>query len=209
MAQFDAEANIIVQACIHAGLNVPEQVAVVGVDNDPIYSELGPVPLTSVISNRELLGYRGAELLDRLMRGGKLPSKPERVPPGGVIVRRSTDIFAIDDVGVANALRYIKEHAAEPISIDAVAGASGVSRRTLYTKFQTTLNRTIQAEIIRQRINLAKNLLSATNEKLESIAYDSGFETANSLSKAFRIHEGMSPSVYRETYRLLPPTLRR
>jgi len=201
MAQFDAEANIIIQACIHAGLNVPEQVAVVGVDNDPIYSELGHVPLTSVVSNRELLGYRGAELLDRLMRGGKPPAKPERVPPGGIVVRRSTDIFAINDEGVAKALRYIKEHAREPISIDAVVRASGVSRRTLYTKFETTLNRTIQAEIIRQRINVAKNLLSTTDEKLGSIAYDSGFESASSLSKAFRTHEGMPPSVYREKYR--------
>jgi LacI family transcriptional regulator len=200
MAQFDAEANIVIQACIYAGLNVPEQVAVVGVDNDPIYSELGPIPLTSVVSNRELLGYRGAELLDRLMRGRKPPAKPERIPPGGIVVRSSSDIFTINDEGVARALRFIKQHANEPISIDAVVRASGVSRRTLYTKFETKLGRTIQAEILRQRINLAKNLLSTTNEKLESIAYDSGFGSASSLSKAFKIYDGMQPSVYREKY---------
>lgn len=204
MAQFDAEANIIVQACIHAGLNVPEQVAVVGVDNDPIYSELGPVPLTSVISNRELLGHRGAELLDHLMRGGQPPVEPERVPPGGIIVRRSTDIFATNDEGVAKALRFIKENAAGPVTIDAVVRASGVSRRALYGKFARNLGRSIQAEIVRQRINLAKNLLSTTDEKLDAIAYDSGFDGASSLSKTFRAHEGMPPSVYREKYRLLP-----
>lgn len=201
MAQFDAEANIIVQACIQAELHVPEQVAVVGVDNDPIYSEFGPIPLTSVISNRELLGYRGAELLDRLMGGGKAPAEPVRVPPGGIIVRRSTDIFATDDDGVAKALRFIKANAAGPITIDAVVRAAGVSRRALYGKFARVLGRSIQVEIVRQRLNLAKNLLSATDEKLDAIAYDSGFDGASSLSKAFRAHEGIPPSVYRERHR--------
>ena len=204
MAQFDAEANIIVQACIQADLHIPEQVAVVGVDNDPIYSELGPVPLTSVISNRELLGFRGAELLDRMMRGAKPPAAPLRVPPGGIVVRRSTDIFATDDGGVAKALRFIKENAASSITIDGVVRASGVSRRALYTKFAKTLGRSIQAEILRQRLNLAKNLLSTTDAKLDAVAYDSGFDGASSLSKAFRAHEGMPPSVYREKNRVLP-----
>ncbi len=204
MAQFDAEANLIVQACLQAGLHIPEQIAVVGVDNDPIYSELGPVPLTSVISNRELLGFRGAELLDHLMRGGPPPAAPVRVPPGGIVVRRSTDIFATDDEGVAKALRFIKENAASPLTIDAIVRASGVSRRALYSKFAKVLGRSIQAEIVRQRLNLAKNLLSSTDEKLDSIAYDSGFDGASSLSKAFRAHEGMPPSVYREKHRTLP-----
>lgn len=201
MAQFDAEANIIVQACIQAGLHVPEQVAVVGVDNDPIYSELGPIPLTSVISNRELSGYRGAELLDKLMRGGKAPSEPVRIPPGGIVVRRSTDIFATDDTGLSKALRFIKTHAAQPMTIDQIVKASGVSRRALYGKFAKHLGRSIQAEIVRQRLNLAKNLLSSTDNKLDAIAYDSGFDGASSLSKVFRAHEGIPPSVYRERYR--------
>lgn len=204
MAQYDAEANIIVQACIHAKLHIPEQVAVVGVDNDPIYSELGAVPLTSVISNRELLGFRGAELLDRMMRGAKPPAVPRRVPPGGIVVRRSTDIFATDDGAVAKALRFIKEHAASPLGIDEVVRAAGVSRRALYHKFAATLGRSIRAEILRQRINLAKNLLSTTDAKLDAVAYDSGFDGASSLSKAFRAHEGLPPSVYRENNRLRP-----
>jgi LacI family transcriptional regulator len=200
MAQFDGDANVVVQACIHAGLNVPEQIAVVGVDNDPIYSELGPVPLTSVISNRELLGYQGAALLDRLMRGGKAPTKHERVPPGGIVVRRSTDIFAINDKALAKALNYIKENLAQPISIDQIVQASGVSRRTLYAKFSRLLGRSIHTEIVRQRINLAKNLLATTDEKLESISLDSGFDSASSFGKAFRAHEGMTPSCYREKF---------
>ncbi|MGL5019281.1 MAG: substrate-binding domain-containing protein [Luteolibacter sp.] len=201
MAQFDADANIIVQACANAGLQVPEQVAVVGVDNDPIYSQLGLIPLTSVISNRELIGYRGAELLDRLMQGGKPPTEPIRIPPGGIVVRRSTETFATDDEAVARALLFIKENAMSPISIAQVVQASKISRRSLYTKFSSVLGRSIQMEIVRQRLNLAKAFLASTDEKLEWVAYNSGFDGASSFSKAFRAYEGIRPSVYRENYR--------
>jgi LacI family transcriptional regulator len=198
MAQFDADANIIVQACSNAGLQVPEQIAVIGVDNDPIYSQLGLIPLTSVISNRELIGYRGAELLDKLMQGGKPPAEPIRVPPGGIVVRRSTETFATDDEAVARALRFIKEHAMSPISIDQVVQASEVSRRTLYTKFSSELGRSIQEEIVRQRLDIAKAFLASTDEKLEWVAYNSGFDGASSFSKAFRAHVGIRPSAYRD-----------
>lgn len=198
MAQFDAEANIIVQACYLSGLQVPDQVAVVGVDNDPIYSELGPLPLTSVVSNRELLGYRGAELLDHLMLGGKAPEQSMRVPTGGIVVRQSTDIFATVDQGLSKALRFIKQNVTGPMCVDDVARASGVSRRALYEKFSRHLGRSIQSEIVRQRLNLAKNLLTSTDLKLDAIACNCGFDGASSFSKIFRTNEGFSPSAYRE-----------
>ena len=201
MAQFDAEANMIVQACLLVDLQVPQQVAVVGVDNDPIYSELGPIPLTSVHSNRELLGYRGAELLDLLMQGGKAPARANRVPPGGITVRESTDIFATEDEGMSKALRYIVENAGKPISVDDVAQASGISRRSLYHKFNGHLGCSIQEEIIRHRLNIAKNLLVVSNQKLEAIASKCGLHSASSLSKLFRGHMGMSPSEFRERSR--------
>ena len=201
MAQFDAEANIIVQACLLVELQVPDHVAVVGVDNDPIYSELGPIPLTSVNSNRELLGYRGAELLDRLMRGGNAPEQAVRVPSGGITVRQSTNIFATADVGLSKALRFIKENATRRICVDDVANASGISRRGLYQKFNGQVGRSIQEEIIRHRLNLAKDLLVSSDLKLEAVASKCGFEGATSLSNAFRCHLGVSPSVFREKSR--------
>lgn len=199
MAQFDAEANIIVQACLLVELQVPEDVAVVGVDNDPIYCELGPIPLTSVNSNRELLGYRGAELLNHLMRGGQIPKQEDRVPSGGITVRQTTSIFATADVGLSKALRFITENAAKAISVDDVAKASGVSRRSLYHKFNAQVGRSIQEEIIRHRLNLAKVLLVSSDLKLEAVAAECGFEGAVSLSKAFRFHLGVGPSTYRES----------
>jgi LacI family transcriptional regulator len=201
MAQFDAEANIIVQACLLVELQVPDHVAVVGVDNDPIYSELGSIPLTSVNSNRELLGYRGAELLDQMMRGGKAPEQAVRVPSGGITVRQSTNIFATADAGLSKALRFIKENATKLICVDDVAKASGISRRSLYQKFNLQVGRSIQEEIIRHRLNHAKDLLVSSNLKLEAVAFKSGFEGATSLSKAFRCHLGVGPSAFREKSR--------
>jgi LacI family transcriptional regulator len=201
MAQFDAEANIIVQACLLVELQVPEDVAVVGVDNDPIYSELGPIPLTSVNSNREMLGYRGAELLDQLMRGDTYPERAVRVPSGGITVRQSTNIFATTDVALSKALRFIKENATKTICVDDVAKASGISRRALYQKFDRQVGRSINVEIIRQRLNLAKDLLVSSDMKLDALAYECGFQGATSLSNAFRCHLGVGPSAYREKAR--------
>ena len=101
MAQYDTRASEVVLACERASLAVPEQVAVVGADNDPITSELGLVPLTSVDTNRFQLGYEGAALLDRLMQGEKPPRKPIRIPPKGIVVRRSSDILAVENIDVA------------------------------------------------------------------------------------------------------------
>lgn len=201
MAQYDAESNVIVQACLLAELQVPEHVAVVGVDNDPIYSELGPIPLTSVNSNRELLGYRGAELLSQLMRGENAPEQSIRVPSGGISVRQSTDILATADVGLSKALRFINQNAAKAITVDDVARASGISRRSLYHKFNGQVGRSIKEEIIRQRLTLAKNLLVSSDMKLEAVASECGFDGATSLSNAFRCHLGVGPSVFRERSR--------
>lgn len=201
MAQHDGEAIHIVRACELAGLDVPGEVAVVGVDNDPIYSELGPIPLTSVLSNRELLGYRAAEMLDHLMSGGKPPSHAIRVPPGGIIVRRSTDVFAAEDVCVAKALAHISTNLAGPLQIRDIIAAAGASRRSLYKKFEHFVHRSIGGEIMRLRLNKAKMLLSTTDMKLEAVASDCGFAGGAALSKAMRSHEGISPVSYRQMHR--------
>ncbi len=200
MAQHDGEAVHIVRACLNVGLRVPEDVAIVGVDNDPIYSQLGPIPLTSVLSNRELLGYRAAELLDRLMRGEKPPKIALRIPAGGIALRRSSDVFATEDLCLSKALRFIALHISEPFDVEHVVAASGASRRALYRKFDSHLHHSIATEILRQRLNLAKKLLSTTELKQHAIAAECGFQSAVSLSKAFKSHEGIPPSAYRENH---------
>ena len=199
MAQYDAEANYIVRASLEAGLHVPEEVSVIGVDNDLVYSQLGLVPLTSVVSNRELVGYRGAEMLAHLMNGGALPSEPVRVPPGGVIVRRSTDIFASEDAAMSKALAFIASHCGEPIGVSDVVHASGVCRRTLFSKFANQLGRSIHRELLRQRLAKAKLMLSTNSEKLETIADACGFSSVSALWSVFRTQEGLSPSEFRKS----------
>ncbi len=198
MAQYDGEADYLVRASLHAGLRVPEDVAVMGVDNDPIYSEFAMIPLSSVISNRELIGYRAAELLGRLMNGGRAPSEPLRILPGGVVVRRSTDIFASEDPAMSKALAYIAGHCTEPIEVKDIVKASGVCRRTLFIKFSTNLGRSIHLELLRQRIALAKQQLSTSNDKLDIIAANCGFSSLPAFYAAFRSQEGTAPSQFRK-----------
>jgi len=201
MAQYDADALYVIQAALEAGLKVPGQVAVVGADNDLIHAEHGIMPLTSVVTNRELLGYKAAELLDHLIKGGKVPKVPLRIAPGGIVVRRSSDIFAAEDPALARALAYIVGHIEHKFAIQEVVKASGISRRVLYLKFETYLGHPIRKEITRQRIALAKRLLRLTDEKMQTIAERCGIETALRLNKLFHYMEKMSPSDFRKMHR--------
>lgn len=202
MAQHDGDSNIIVQACLEAGIKVPDEVAVIGVDNDPIYSELGPIPLTSVISNRELMGYKGAELLDGLMRGIAPPSNPILIRPGGIKIRQSSSMLATNDRALRRALEFINEHLSESMQIDDIVSFAGASRRSLYLKFSRVLGRSIQQEITRRRINRAKVFLADEKLKLEYIAHECGFEDASRFSKVFKMVEGVSPSTLRQRSRV-------
>jgi LacI family transcriptional regulator len=197
MAQYDGHATLVVRAAVDAGLNIPEQVAVIGADNDPIYCELGAVPLSSVVTHRDLLGYRGAELLDRLMKGAKPPRQPIRISPSGVMVRRSSDAFAVGDPNVLRALNFIAAHLHEPITVHDIVRASGVSRRGLYLRFEQHVHASVHRELMRQRLARSKQLLRDPGRKMVEIAEACGFEDASAFSKAFRSHEGSSPSAYR------------
>jgi LacI family transcriptional regulator len=192
MAQYDGEANIVVRACLEAGFSVPMDVAVIGADNDPIYCEFGPVPLTSVITNREKLGYEGAAMLDRLMKGEKVKT-PVRIPPIGIALRRSSDVFATEDIELARALNYIALNLRNQIQVEDVVRESGSSRRALYKKFSSHIGHSIHQEILRQRLNLAKRMLQETDQKIDVIAYDCGFCDGNLFRKIFRRHEKTTP----------------
>lgn len=205
MAQYDAEANDVVRACRLHGIRVPEDVAVVGVDNDPIYSQFGPVRLSSVNSNRQLAGFKAAEILDGLMSGKPQP-KLLRIEPDGLEVRASSDFLAAEDVHTAKALRYIFENFRRPITVEDVVAHSGSSRRNLYKLFQRQVGHPIYVELMRQRIEEAKRLLRSTNEKLQYIADESGFIDADRLSKSFKRFCSLSPSEYRVEYQRMSKT---
>jgi len=194
MSQFDGTANEVSIACGNAGLRVPDDVAIVGVDNDPIAAELGPVPLTSVDSDRRAIGYQGAALLARLMLGEPAPVDPIRVPPKGLVVRKSTDILMIENSSVAAALRHINEHFREDLRAEAIARAAGVSRRSLYRVFQENVGRSVAEEIERRRVFFARQMLVNPELKISDVANESGFVSSGRMAAAFVKHFGKLPS---------------
>ena len=201
MAINDHVAIEVLEACELAGLRVPEQVAVLGVDNDQLVTNLTSVPVSSVDSSRERIGYEAAALLERLMDGEPAPAEPILVPPADVVTRTSTDILAVRDTDVAIAIRFIWEHAREPIDVDDVAAATSVSRRRLQDLFLRHVGHTISEEIRRRRVDHAKKLLVQSQTKVGQIASKAGFGSAERMSKVFKQVVGMTPHAYRESYR--------
>jgi LacI family transcriptional regulator len=203
MALNDHVAIEVLEACEATGLRVPEQVAVLGVDNDQLVTNLTSVPLSSVDSSRERIGFEAAALLDRLMNGAAAarPDAPLLVPPAGVVTRTSTDILAVRNTDVAVAIRYIWEHACDPITVNDVAAVTSLSRRRLQDLFLRHIGHTIVDEIRRRRVDHAKQMLVQTPTKVGLIASKSGFGSAERMSKVFRQIVGMTPHAYRDGYR--------
>ena len=156
------------------------------------------MPISSVDSNREMFAYEGARLLDRLMRGGRAPQRPIVVAPRGVVVRRSSDIFALAHRAAARALQFVREHYRESIGVDDVIQASRTSRCGLYRAFQKHVGRSVGEEIDRQRVEHAKRLLRDTDDKLHAIARSSGFSGPEHFTRVFRRVQGEPPSAYRK-----------
>jgi len=198
MACNDIRGRQVTKLCRLSGLMVPEQVAVVGVDNDEVLCELSDPPLTSVIPNAVGIGYEAALLLDRLMAGGAPPPNPILVPPLGVITRRSSDVLALEDQRLAKGLRFLRENAFHNVTVSEVARASGLSRRVLERRFVSVLGRPPKAEVTRLRIQRAKELLRETNWPLAEIAERTGFKHGEYLHAVFTQQTGMTPGAYRK-----------
>jgi LacI family transcriptional regulator len=198
MACNDLRGRHILDACRQLNLRVPEDVAVVGVDNDELMCELAVPPLSSVAQGSERLGYEAAKLLGRLIRGRCLRPKHIVVPPISIVPRRSSDLIAVDDPLLSAALRFIQNHAAEQIGVPDVVRNAGVSRSTLETRFRTQLARTIHDEIQRVRIETARRLLTATNLSLSKIAERAGYRNSYYMSAVFRRELGVPPSQLRQ-----------
>ena len=199
MAQYDRNAQYAIQAAELASLMVPNDIAVVGVDNDIISCELGLLPLTSVDRRRHDHGFEAAALLDRLISGEKPPKSPILVAPGPVVVRQSTNIFAVDNPQLTRAIRFISENFREPLSVEDVVAAAETTRRHLYELFEQKLGRGIKSEILRYRINEARRLLTTTQLKLFTVATKSGFRDECHLSRVFKTEAGLSPGELRRS----------
>ena len=195
----DEHALDVLESCENAGIAVPEAVAIVGADNYLLAPGAMQTPISSVDTNLEVLGYRGAALLDELMKGRKPPEAPIRVPASGVVTRKSSDLLAVNHKGVANSLRFILEHFHEPINLSDLVAAAAMSRRGLHKAFMEHLGRTPGQELQRLRIERARRLLSGTDHKMEDLAIMCGYQSANSLYVAFRQATGVSPAEFRKS----------
>jgi LacI family transcriptional regulator len=194
----DDRAQQIIEACKIANLHVPEQIAVVGVDNDELVCELSEPPLSSVVLNAERAGYEAAELLDQLMAGEKMVGQTIWARPSRVVTRKSTDILAIEDKDVADAIRFIRENAKKAIQVDDVVRATAISRRVLEKRFRKEVGRSIFGEIKRNRTDLIARMLLETDWSVSQIALKSGFSNIDHFSRYFRQEMGIRPLAFRK-----------
>ena len=201
MACYDLRGVQVLDACRRLDAPVPDEVAVVAVDNDELLCELAHPPLSSVIPNTRRTGYEAAALLDRLMSGGKSRGETHLIPPLGVATRLSTDVLAIEDPHVSRAVRFIREHACDGINVQDVLRAVPQSRRLLEGRFRKLLGRTPHEEILRVQVQRVKQLLTETDLTLDAIAERTGFSHTEYLSVVFRREVGTPPGRFREQNR--------
>jgi LacI family transcriptional regulator len=194
-------ARVVASACCQADVLVPEELALLGVGNDRIICNLTTPPLSVVNSNATGAGYEAAAMLDRLLAGQSLSDEAVLMPPRVAIVRRSTDTLAISDPDIAAAVRMIREHACEGVGVPDVLDVVPASRRKLERSFKRLLGRTVHQEILRVRVQRARELLAETDMTMAQITARTGFEYATHLTAVFRKLTGQTPSEYRRMLR--------
>ncbi len=198
MACYDFKAQQLLDVCRELQISVPEQVAVLGVDNDRLLCEFASPPLSSIIPDTRRTGFEAAALLERMITGEAVGTQCLVTRPLGIHTRQSTDILAIDDQDIATAMKYIREHANHNIRIADVLRHVPLSRRIFEARFQKAVGRTPHQEIQRIRINRVKQLLTQPELSVGQIARLSGYEHAEYMAAAFRRETGLSPSTYRQ-----------
>jgi LacI family transcriptional regulator len=181
-----------------AGLAVPDVVAILGVDNDELIVNLTSPPLSSIEPDVAATGYLAAQLLDSMMAGHRVDPGLRRIPPLRLATRQSSDTLAVDRPELARGLRYIRDNANRPVSVDEVLSAAGLSRRALDDIFRRCVGRTVHAEIVRARMTCVREMLEQTDLPLSQIAERLGFNHAEYMGVAFKREIGMSPGAYRK-----------
>lgn len=192
----DIAARGLLDICKQLQLHVPEQVAILGADDDDLESLLTMPSISSVAVPAKQVGYEAAKLLARMMSGEHVEDSVF-VPPVRVIVRQSTDTRATDDPIVQAALRFIRAHASQNIHVATVAEAVGVGKRDLERTFRRVLNCSVLDDIRGVRVQRVKELLAETDLSMSAIALRSGFSSAQRTAIVFREVVGMAPMVYR------------
>lgn len=201
MACNDSRASQMIGACMRTRVKVPEEVAVVGVDNDETLCEMADVPISSIDPASRRVGFEAASMLDRLMRGEPLDQKTVVVSPIGLVVRASSDALAVPDDQVATAMRYMQAHACDPMRVEDMMGVLQVSRRTLEKRFRTIFGRTLHDEIRRLQFERARQLLCETDMRIPQVATRCGFKDPKRFTTLFREEFGSPPIAFRRDAR--------
>lgn len=201
MAANDREALFVSRACRLAGRHIPEQVALLGVDNEIETCRLADPPLSSIDHGTRRIGYEAAKLLDGWMTTGRRPAGNVFIQPVGVVSRQSTDLLAVKVPDVAAALRFIRGNADRPLKVKQVLEHIAMSRRSLELHFQAAIGRSIHAEITRVRIERAKQLLITSDWSMPHVADACGFAFPSQFSHVFRRYTGLPPIRFRQQFR--------
>lgn len=196
-APYDVLAYHVARACHHARLQVPEEVAIIGVDNDPLICTTSQPPLTSIRIPAYEIGRRAAELVDHLLNGGAPPAGPIILPPRPPALRMSTELVSVADEKLSAALRYIRDHAHEPINVASLWASLKLDRKDLEYRFRTQLGRSPGQELTRVRVERAKQLLLDTELNIQKLSQACGFSSASYMISVFRKHVGVTPQLYR------------
>ncbi|MBN2182056.1 MAG: DNA-binding transcriptional regulator [Sedimentisphaerales bacterium] len=202
MACNDDRSQDVLAACRLAEIEVPAEVAILGVDDDELICDLSYPQLSSIAVNTERAGYEAARVLDKLMSGQQIKESEKivSISPLHVVNRQSTDIMAIEDQYVAESVQFIRKHSRKVIQVGDVAEAVGLSRRALEQHFRKVLTHSVHDEIKFTRVNQMADLLISTNLTMSQIARFLGYPDASNISRYFKQKKGISPMEYRKKF---------
>ena len=194
----DHIAPLVVEAATRVGITIPENMALIGVNNDTVACSVCNPTLSSIDASHFEIGYRAAQLLNKLLEGGDPPTESILIAPSRLIVRDSSGKLAINDPLMAKAARFISRNAGSPIGVDEVAASVPLSRRELQRRFRRVTGGTIHAAITDARIQIAKRLLENPEYTIDRVAELSGFGSRQHFAKTFKNQAGLTPANYRK-----------
>ena len=203
MACNDDMARLLAEICRSRGVRIPDDVALVGVDNDELVCGCATPPLSSVALTIQQAGYEAAALLDALIAGGKSKNARRQmvIRPTHVVVRQSTDMIGVKDENLVKAIRFIRKNASSAILVRDVAAAAGLSRRVLQDRFKHAVSRPVSEEVVRSRVQRISRLLVETNQSIAEISLSMGYPVNAHIARFFKRHTGMTPLAYRRAHR--------
>lgn len=206
MTHNDDRGTEVLEACRDAGLRVPDDIAVIGVDNDELVCDFSRPGLTSIDPGAEGIGYEAAKLLDRMMKGKKPPSRTVILPPVRVVERESTRLVALDDTDLKQFVELLRGEAFSGKTIQELTRDARLSRSSLQRRFVEQFGHSPKEEVIRLRSEMAKKLLFETDQSIGEVSTACGFSHVKHLCRLFRMRVGMRPTDYRRLSRKKAPS---